>query len=76
VICALKEKLLSPSVLPKIPQIIASFQGSILTDLSLEQISQLACLLPQLKNENLIFTSLPDEIMSPGRVFSPALGKE
>lgn len=75
VICALKEKLLSPSVLPKIPQIIASFQGSVLTDLSLEQISQLACLLPSLKNENLIFTSLPEEIMSPGRVYSEALGK-
>lgn len=71
VICALKSKITSPSVLPKIPQIIAAFQDSVLTDLSLEQLSQLACLAPKLKSENLLFTSLPEEIMSPGRIFSP-----
>lgn len=71
VICALKEKITSPSVITKIPQIIAAFQGSVLTDLSPEQISQLACLAPRLKRENLLFTSLPEEILSPGRVYSP-----
>jgi LCP family protein required for cell wall assembly len=71
VICALKAKLTSPAVLPKIPQIIAAFQGSVLTDLSLEQIGQMACLLPHLKRENLLLTSLPDEILTPSRVYSP-----
>jgi len=71
VICALKAKLTSPAVLPKIPQIIAAFQGAVLTDLSLEQIGQMACLLPHLKRENLLFTSLPGEILSPSRVYSP-----
>ncbi len=67
VLCALREKLLSPSVLPRIPQIIAAFQDSVITDLSLEQMSQLACLLPHIKRENLLFTSLPQELFSPGR---------
>jgi LCP family protein required for cell wall assembly len=71
VICSLKAKITSPAVLPKIPKIIASFQDSVLTDLSPEQFAQLACLAPRLKRENLLFTSLPAEIMSPGRVFSP-----
>jgi len=71
VICALKDKITSPAVLPKIPQIIAAFQGQVLTDLSPEQIGQFACLAPHLKRENLIFTSLPEEILAPGRVFSP-----
>ncbi len=71
VICALKSKITSPAVLPKIPQIVAAFQGQVLTDLSLEQIGQLACLIPNLKRENIIFTGLPDEILSPGRVYSP-----
>lgn len=71
VLCALKAKITSPAVLPKIPQIIAAFQGAVLTDLSLEQIGQLACLLPRLKRDSLLFTSLPQEILSPGRVFSP-----
>jgi len=71
VLCALKEKITSPAVLPKIPQIIASFKDSALTDLSLEQLGQLACLAPHLKRENLIFTSLPEEILGSGTVYSP-----
>lgn len=71
VICALKKKITSPDVFPKIPKIIAAFQDSVLTDLSPEQLAQLACLAPRLKRENLIFTSLPQEIFTPGRVFSP-----
>ncbi len=71
VLCALKEKITNPAVLPKIPQIIASFQDSVITDLSPEQISQLACLVPKLKRENLLFTSLPEEILSQGTVYSP-----
>jgi LCP family protein required for cell wall assembly len=74
VICALKEKITSPSVLPKIPQIISSFQGSVLTDLSPQQFAQLACLVPKLRSENLIFTGLPDEILTPGRINSPQQG--
>jgi LCP family protein required for cell wall assembly len=71
VICALKKKITSPDVFSKIPKIIAAFQDSVLTDLSPEQLAQLACLAPRLKRENLIFTSLPQEIFTPGRVFSP-----
>ncbi len=71
VMCAVREKLLRPQVLPKIPQIISAFKDSVLMDLSPEQISQLVCLLPKLKSENLIFTGLPEEIMTAGRIYSP-----
>jgi len=71
VMCAIKEKLTDPRVVTKIPALISAFQGQVLTDLSLEQISQFACLLPHLKRENLIFTSLPDDIFTPSRVYSP-----
>lgn len=71
VLCALKEKVTSPSVLPKIPQIIAAFQDSVQTDLSLGQLSQLACLLPYLDRENMIFTSLPQDVLEPARQYSP-----
>jgi hypothetical protein len=76
VLCALRKKLLTPAVLPKVPQIIEAFQGSLNTDLSLEQLSQLACLLPQIDRQNLIFTSLPQEILQPEREFSPQFRKE
>jgi LCP family protein required for cell wall assembly len=74
VICALQEKLLTPAVVPRIPQLIASFQGSIVTDLSLAQLSQLACLVPKLSNENIVFASLPEEILEPGRADDPRSG--
>jgi LCP family protein required for cell wall assembly len=76
VMCALKEKITSPAVLPKIPKIISAFQGSVLTDLSLAQISQLACLAPHLERENLVFTGLPPEILKPSRIFDPHLKHE
>lgn len=71
VLCAIKDKLLSPSILPHIPGIVSDFSGEILTDLSPQQISQLACLLPKISRENLLFASLPQDIFEPGRVFSP-----
>lgn len=71
VLCALKEKVTSPAVLPKIPQIINAFQDSILTDLSPEQLAQLACLAPQLDSENLVFTGISEDLLSPARVYSP-----
>ena len=71
VLCALKDKVTSPAVVPKIPQIIAAFQDAILTDLSPVQLAQLACLAPKLDSENLIFTGISEDLLTPGRVYSP-----
>lgn len=71
VLCALKDKITSPAVLPKIPQIIAAFQDAVLTDLSPEQLTQLACLAPKLDSDNLVFSGIPEDILSPSRVYSP-----
>jgi anionic cell wall polymer biosynthesis LytR-Cps2A-Psr (LCP) family protein len=60
VLCALREKIMTPAVLPSIPNIIASFQDSIQTDLSPAQCSQLACLLPHLSTENIRFVEPPE----------------
>jgi anionic cell wall polymer biosynthesis LytR-Cps2A-Psr (LCP) family protein len=71
VLCSLKAKLTSAEVLPKVPDLISAFQGSIQTDLSLAQLSQLACLAPQLTGDNLTFLSFPEEIYSPSRAYDP-----
>lgn len=76
VLCALKEKVLTASVLPKIPKIVASFQDSVLTDLSPQQIGQMACLLPKIERQNLIFTSLPQDVLEPSRVYNPTIKNE
>lgn len=70
VLCALREKVLSPAVLPKLPKIVAAFQDSVQTDVSPEQISQLACLLSKTDRESLLFTSLPQDLFEPGRAYS------
>ncbi len=73
VLCALKGKILSPSVLPRVPQLITSFQGNVQTDLTPEQIGQLACLLPNVKADNLIMTGIPEELLTPARQYDPML---
>jgi anionic cell wall polymer biosynthesis LytR-Cps2A-Psr (LCP) family protein len=72
-ICALKNKIATPEVLPKLPQIITTLRDSVLTDFSQQEMEQLACLVPALKTENVLFTGLPREILSAGRVYSPQL---
>ena len=75
VLCALRDKLLNPAVLPQIPEIIASFQGSVQTDLTPEQISQLACLGTQLDTGYLIFASFPKELFKGTRTYDPVFKK-
>ena len=74
VICALKDKLLQPSVVGDIPELIASFQGSVVTDLSPAQMSQLACLLPKLSDENIIFGGIPEEELTQSRQWDERMG--
>jgi len=76
VICALKKKIATPEVLPKLPQIITALRDSVLTDLTPQQLAQLACLVPKLKAENVLFTGLPPEILSASRVYNPQLKDE
>lgn len=74
VICAIKDKVLTPSVVGKIPQLINALIGTIQTDLSPAQIQQLVCVLPKLGPDDLQFVRFPDEMMVQGRVFDPNLG--
>jgi len=76
VLCALKDKVLQPAVLPKIPELIAAFQGSIVTDLSPAQMTQMACLLPKLSSENIIFGSIPEEELTQSRQWDARGGYE
>lgn len=73
VLCAIKEKVLRPSVIGSIPELITSLMGMIKTDLTPAQISQLVCLLPKLGNDNLHFVRFPDEMMVQSREFDPNL---
>ncbi len=75
VLCGLRDKLVSPSVVADIPDIIAAFQGSVQTDLSPAQISQLSCLGTHLDGKDIIFLNWPEEMFKGTRVNDPILGR-
>ena len=74
VLCAIKDKVLSPGVIGQVPELISSLIGTIQTDLTPAQIRQLACVLPKLGEDDLQFISFPEEMMESGRVYDPNLG--
>ena len=73
VMCALRKKLLSPEVIPAIPELVRSFRSYVQTDLSPEQISQLACLATQMKGTDIAFASFPMENFTVGKKYDPQL---
>jgi LCP family protein required for cell wall assembly len=66
VICALRAKVTSAEVLPKIPAIVQSFLGNVLTDLSPEQIGRLIAVAPSIGTKNIFSASVPREMLSEG----------
>ncbi|MEO8354518.1 MAG: LCP family protein [Chloroflexota bacterium] len=73
VMCALRKKLLSPAVVPAIPKLVRDFQRYVQTDLSPEQINQLACLATQMKGTSVVFASFPMELFKNTKTFDPQL---
>ncbi|MDO9300674.1 MAG: LCP family protein [Anaerolineales bacterium] len=76
VLCAMREKVLSPNTVTKIPELIESFRDNVQTDFTPEQLSQLACLGTKLPVENIAFASFPEELFTEIRIFEdPAYPK-
>ena len=71
VLCALRDKLASPRVITKMPDLIRSFRDSIQTDLSPAQLGQLACIGSQIRPENIRFASFPEELFTQARIYDP-----
>ena len=73
IMCALRKKLLSPAIVPAIPQLVKDFQRYVQTDLSPAQINQLGCLATQMHGGNIVFASFPMELFSIEKTFDPQL---
>lgn len=73
VMCALRKKIESPETIFRLPAVIDSFMDNIQTDLSPQQISQLACLGTQMPRSNITFTSFPLELFTSDEVYDPVL---
>ena len=75
VLCALRDKVTSASVITKIPDLITSFQDAVQTDLSPAQLGQLACIGTQIRPGNIVFASFPGEHFKQSRVYDPVFKK-
>ena len=73
--CGVRDALLQPTNIQKIPEIISVFQGAVQTDLSPKEISSLACLLPQVPPGNIRFASFPSGLLTSTRIYDRMLKK-
>ncbi len=64
IINALREKLLTPAMLPKLPLLVAQFIGSVQTNLSPSEISSLLCIARAVPAENIKVDSFPQEMFT------------
>jgi anionic cell wall polymer biosynthesis LytR-Cps2A-Psr (LCP) family protein len=76
VMCALRKKIEGPETILRLPAIINSFMNNIQTDLTPEQISQLACLGTQMPRSNILFASFPRELFQAAEVYDPVLNQD
>ncbi len=64
ILSALWEKLLSPAMLPKLPQLVAKFITSVQTDFSLKEINSLICIGQAVPKGNIQADSFPQEMFT------------
>ena len=76
VMCALRNKIESPETIFRMPAIINSFMNNIQTDLTPQQISQLACLGTKMPHSNILFASFPRELFKSAEVHDPVLKQD
>jgi polyisoprenyl-teichoic acid--peptidoglycan teichoic acid transferase len=76
VMCALRKKIENPETLLRLPAIINTFMNNIQTDLTPDQISQLACLGTQMPRDNIVFSSFPRQLFGSAEVYDPVLEQD
>jgi LCP family protein required for cell wall assembly len=60
---AVFKKVFSVSIIPKIPKIIGLYKGNLLTDLSLAEVSQLACMAAKTDLDAVDFSRIPQDLL-------------
>jgi LCP family protein required for cell wall assembly len=76
VMCAVRKKIENPEMLLRLPAILNSFMKNVQTDLTPEQISQLACLGTQMPRSNILFASFPRELFKSAKVYDSVLKQD
>lgn len=70
------ERLKSPEILLKFPELMSEFMETVLTDASLDQIPDALCLIEKIDNSDINFYQPDDIIITAGWEFIPSMDKE
>ncbi|MEE4193795.1 MAG: LCP family protein [Anaerolineae bacterium] len=73
---AIFRKLTDPSVIYQLPELVNTLKGSVLTDVSPEQILTLINLLPRLREEKIGYASPSADLMTPDKQYIPSVRYE
>lgn len=60
---AVFKKVFSLSTIPKIPKIVGIYKGNVMTDLSMAEVSQLACLAAKTDLDQVTFNRIPQDLL-------------
>ena len=72
---AILKKLTQPAMLVRIPSLLEEFKGAFLTDLSMDQITNLGmCFLKNFELDNLRAAQIPNELLTADFAYIPSLG--
>jgi LCP family protein required for cell wall assembly len=71
VLKAIEAKLLSPAMLPRLPELIAQFTRSVQTDLSPSDINKLVCLSQEVSKDAIKMQAFPSEMFTGSHVYDP-----
>ena len=66
---ALREKLLSPAMITKLPSLVTQFINSVQTDLSLSEINKLMCIAQEVPAQNILSDSFPQEMFTSEMIY-------
>jgi anionic cell wall polymer biosynthesis LytR-Cps2A-Psr (LCP) family protein len=71
VLKSLREKLLSPAMIPELPGMISQFSQSVQTDLSPNEINKLLCIAQAVNSENIQMLQFPESMFTSQRTYDP-----
>ena len=71
ILSALREKLLSPDILSKLPKLAVQFITSVQTDLSPSEINSLICIAQAIPKGNINADSFPEEMFTASDIYDP-----
>lgn len=69
ILTALREKLLSPAMFPRLPSLVTQFINSVQTDLSLSEINKLMCIAQEVSAQNILSDSFPQDIFTAEMIY-------